>query len=73
MSEWKCCKNVGSDKFEPCNRKAKTFYKHGEDICSYCEEHDYCCGEQINATETLEEYHESIKNGEIEIIWEPKQ
>jgi hypothetical protein len=43
--------------------------------------HKYDCDVEIHTLDvnigegvwgTLEEYHESIKNGEIEIIWEPK-
>jgi hypothetical protein len=51
MIQYKCCKNVGVDKFQACGKPAKTFYKHDEDICSYCEEHDYCCGEPIIISE----------------------
>jgi len=47
MTQYKCCKNIGIDKFQACGKPAKTFYKHDDDICSYCEEHDYCCGEPI--------------------------
>ena len=51
MTQYKCCKNVGVDKFQACGKPAKTFYKHDEDICPYCEEHDYCCGEPIIISE----------------------
>lgn len=51
MIEYKCCMNIAIGKFKACGKPAKTFYKHGEDICSYCEEHDYCCGEPINVAD----------------------
>ena len=32
----------------PCEKHAKTFYLHNDDICCYCAEHDYQCGEQVS-------------------------
>jgi hypothetical protein len=35
----------------PCEKPAKTYYLHNlhnHDVCCYCEEHDYQCGEQIS-------------------------
>ena len=44
-----CCRVVGmNDKgLAFCSAPALYWYQHNEDICSYCEEHNYVCGEQI--------------------------
>jgi len=42
-----CCKNVGGH-YEICDEVACHFYLHNEDVCSYCEEHNYVCGEELN-------------------------
>lgn len=42
-----CCMNVGVDVYVSCDKPAVHWYRHNEDICSYCEEHDYQCGEPI--------------------------
>ena len=46
-----CCSNISGpdyEDFQPCDESACHFYLHNEDICSYCEEHNYVCGEQLN-------------------------
>ena len=43
----KCCKNVGLDGYKACGKPAWSWYWHGVDLCSYCEEHDYVCGTQV--------------------------
>lgn len=45
-----CCKNVGIQGFVSCDKPATHWYLHDEDICSYCEEHDYQCGLKIDMT-----------------------
>ncbi len=42
-----CCSNIGDSVFKSCDKPALYWYKHNDDICSYCEEHNYQCGEQI--------------------------
>jgi len=39
-----CCKNVGTECVGFCNKPAQHWYKHNEDICSYCDEHKCECG-----------------------------
>lgn len=47
-----CCMNVGgAGPFKSCNKPAATWYRHNDDICSYCEEHDYPCGEAIEVVD----------------------
>lgn len=43
-----CCKNVGDVYFKACGKPAVHFYLHDRDICPYCEEHNYACGEKID-------------------------
>ena len=43
-----CGKNIGTERLQLCGKPAKTFYQHNDDICCYCEEHDYCCGTPID-------------------------
>ena len=47
-----CCKNVGGDgPFKPCGAFATHWYTHSgnaEEICSFCDEHNYVCGIPIN-------------------------
>jgi len=45
----KCCMNVGREGFVSCDKPAAYWYRHNEDICSYCGEHDYQCGTPIEA------------------------
>lgn len=47
-TEWKCCKNVGAEVFRSCDKPAVFFYRHGDSICSYCEEHNYVCGQRLD-------------------------
>lgn len=44
-----CCKNVAGlgEPFRSCDKPAAYWFKHNEDICSYCFEHRYVCGEEI--------------------------
>ncbi len=42
-----CCFSVSSKKFKPCGETAIYWYHHGNDICSYCEEHNFPCGKPI--------------------------
>jgi hypothetical protein len=53
--EWECCKNVGFDGFVACGRPATKFYRHGDSICSYCDEHDYVCGQSLERTDLQDE------------------
>ena len=47
-----CCMNVGgAGPFKSCDKPAVHWYRHNEDICSYCGEHDYQCGTPIQGTE----------------------
>ncbi len=43
-----CCSNIDGSDLQSCNENARYFYLHNEDICSYCEKHNYICGEQLN-------------------------
>lgn len=44
----KCCKNIATDgPFTACGQEAKHFYSHDGDICSYCDAHNYQCGEKV--------------------------
>ena len=46
-----CCSNISNsdyEGFQSCDETAMYFYLHNEDICSYCEKHNYVCGEQLN-------------------------
>lgn len=45
-----CCSVTGKDQNDNiifCDELAKHWYIHNNDICSYCEEHNYVCGEEI--------------------------
>lgn len=43
-----CCMNVAKDNsFQACDKPAVYWYKHNEDICSFCIDHNYQCGEPI--------------------------
>lgn len=44
-----CCKVIGSKDNKPitCDKEAKHLYIHNDAVCSYCDEHDYVCGEKI--------------------------
>lgn len=42
-----CCRNIGNGRLVYCDRPATHWYLHNDDICSYCDEHDYQCGEKI--------------------------
>lgn len=46
-----CCRNVSSmmGEFKECGKPATLWYQHGNDVCSFCEEHDSQCGEPIYA------------------------
>ncbi len=48
-----CCKNVGAQNFIACNKPATHWYQHNQDICSYCDEHDYQCGTPIENTNDI--------------------
>jgi hypothetical protein len=42
-----CCKAIydsGTKYPCPCDKPATRWYLHNEDICSFCEEHNYVCG-----------------------------
>lgn len=49
LAEWEksshlpksCCSMVGG---EFCNKEAAFWYHHNGSVCSYCVEHNYCCG-----------------------------
>jgi hypothetical protein len=46
-----CCMNVGGHgTFQSCGKTATHWYHHNEDVCSYCDEHDYQCGEPLPFT-----------------------
>lgn len=60
-----CCKNVATGKgdrkqsfrseaepIKSCDKLAKYWYLHNDDICSYCVEHNYVCGYKLIITET---------------------
>lgn len=38
-----------------CDKPATHWYLHNNDICSYCDEHNYICGEDLNKVQTKEE------------------
>lgn len=45
-----CCmviKHGNDGKLVFCDKLAESFYKHNGDVCSYCKEHDYVCGEPL--------------------------
>ena len=46
-----CCRNAaherGLEGFVPCGETATKWYLHGQDICSYCDRHDYPCGHPL--------------------------
>lgn len=43
-----CCMNIAKGgPFQACDKPAVYWYKHNEDICSFCIEHNYQCGEPI--------------------------
>lgn len=46
-----CCKVIGQGAIDQppviCGKPAVRWYRHGEDVCSYCEEHPSVCGEPI--------------------------
>lgn len=46
-----CCMNVAHERnaagFVACDERAVHWYSHDGDICSYCDAHDYKCGEPI--------------------------
>lgn len=44
----KCCRNVGVKKLVYCDKPATHWYLHNDDVCSYCDEHNYQCGEKID-------------------------
>lgn len=50
-AEWKCCKNVGENGFVACGRPATKYYRHDDSVCTYCDEHDYQCGQPIECPE----------------------
>jgi len=43
-----CCKNIGTNGIKFCNKPAKHWYLHEDNICSYCEGHNYVCGTKID-------------------------
>jgi hypothetical protein len=46
-----CCKNVAvRGPFQSCGKTATHWYHHNDDICSYCDQHDYQCGTPIRKT-----------------------
>lgn len=59
-----CCMNVGGHSVKWCGQEATVWYKHygTEDICSYCEQHDYDCGEKINIDPLAESLGISLQN-----------
>ena len=42
-----CCMNIGKNEFKSCDKIATSWFLHDEDICSYCNDHPYVCGEPI--------------------------
>ncbi len=52
MLPMSCCKVVEGDPddkgIQVCGKLACHWYMHNGDICSYCEEHNYACGEKID-------------------------
>lgn len=42
----KCCKYLSAE-MRFCNAPATYWYQHGDDVCSFCERHNYKCGEPI--------------------------
>ncbi len=57
-----CCMNVGDTGFVPCDAPAVVWYSHNEDVCSYCEKHDYACGELIERKKTMNNAHKTYDN-----------
>lgn len=39
--------NIGNEGFIACDKPATFWYRHNDDICSYCDEHNYACGEMV--------------------------
>jgi hypothetical protein len=38
----------GAGPFQSCDKLATHWYQHDEDVCSYCDKHDYQCGQAIS-------------------------
>lgn len=43
----------GREGFVSCDEPATVWYKHNDDICSYCPRHDYECGERVQPCGSL--------------------
>lgn len=64
MSNLVCCKNIGHDRYKACGQPATLFYAHNGDVCPYCPEHDYPCGELI-PPEKVEQVMYTAPNGTV--------
>lgn len=43
-----CCKNIGgAGPIQLCEKPATHWYLHNDEVCSFCDEHDYQCGTPI--------------------------
>ena len=43
-----CGKNVGGcGSFVACGKPAVRWYKHNDDVCAWCADHDYVCGDPM--------------------------
>lgn len=57
-----CCKNVATNgPFKSCEKVATHWYLHNGDVCSYCDEHDYVCGEPIKRVKVMNPFR-AIRN-----------
>ena len=60
----KCCKNIGSASFKSCEEETTHWYIHKYSkldfaICSFCNEHNYLCGDEIS--KDVAEYLSELK------------
>jgi hypothetical protein len=56
LMDWACCRNINSKHDEAlvaCDEPAKHFYLHNGGVCSYCDEHNYACGEPIGEQDAI--------------------
>jgi hypothetical protein len=42
-----CCMNVGTDGYKACGLPAAHWFRHDTDVCSYCPQHKYQCGDTL--------------------------
>lgn len=58
-----CCMNIGgAGPIKFCDKPATHWYQHNEDICSYCDEHDYQCGAPIHGAAEGNEHEQARRD-----------